>query len=183
MTPVSGKGTGAKTVCVYCASSQKCHADYMDGAFQLGQALARNGIQIVYGGGGTGLMGRLAEGALGCGGRVVGVIPEFLRPLELGHPRLSELVVVGDMRERKQRMIAGTDACIALPGGCGTLEELFEAITLKRLGIYLQPIILVNIRGFFDPCIELLRAVRRRTLHGPAPPGDVARGGGPPPDD
>lgn len=152
-------------VCVYCASSELCDDDFKREAYRLGELLAENGTRIVYGGGGRGLMGQLASGALARGGHVVGIMPRFMQELEWGHPGLTELEIVEDMRERKHRMLTGSDAAIALPGGCGTLEELLEAITLKRLGIYLQPIIMVNTRGFFDPLLELLeRAVQERFM-------------------
>ena len=102
-------------------------------------------------------MGRLANGALDNGGKVIGVIPKFMQDLEWGHSGLTELHIVEDMRERKHRMLLGSDAVVALPGGSGTLEELLEAITLKRLGIYLNPIVLVNVQGFFEPLIALFR--------------------------
>jgi uncharacterized protein (TIGR00730 family) len=143
-------------VCVYCASSRSAHEDYRTAARALGAALARAGVQIVYGGGSAGSMGALADGALGAGGEVIGIIPNFMRELEWGHNNLSELHVVESMHERKRRMLEGADAVIALPGGCGTLEELFEAVTLKRLGLYVNPIVLVNTRGFFNHCQLLL---------------------------
>lgn len=155
-----------RRVCVYCASSELCDDEFKREAYRLGEVLAENGTRIVYGGGGSGLMGQLASGALNRGGHVVGIMPRFMQELEWGHPGLTELEIVEDMRERKHRMLTGSDAAIALPGGCGTLEELLEAITLKRLGIYLQPIVMVNTRGFFDPLLELLeRAVRERFMH------------------
>ena len=153
-------------VCVYCASSEAADEIYLRAACRLGEILAENSVTIVYGGGAVGLMGQLAEGALAKGGTVIGVIPRFMQELEWGHSRLTELHVVEDMRERKHRMLTGSDAAIALPGGCGTLEELLEAITLKRLGVYLNPIVLVNTRGFFDPLVEQLqRAVRERFMN------------------
>lgn len=144
-------------VCVYCASSEHCHPEYMQAAYRLGEILARNSLEIVYGGGALGLMGQVANGALANGGKVFGIMPRFMNELEWGHTRLTELKLVEDMRERKHLMLTGSAAVIALPGGCGTLEELFEAITLKRLAVYLNPIILLNTRHFFDPCVELLR--------------------------
>ena len=143
-------------VCVYCASSQKCDPAYLDAAERLGRHLALNQATLVYGGGGAGAMARLAEGALGAGGTVIGILPQFMQDLEWGHPQLTELHIVEDMRERKRRMMEGCDAVVALAGGCGTLEELFEAITLKRLGLYLGPIILVNTRNFYDHVVGAL---------------------------
>jgi hypothetical protein len=143
-------------VCVYCASSQKCDAEYLDAAERLGRHLARHQATLVYGGGGAGAMARLAEGALKEGGTAIGILPRFMQDLEWGHKELTELHIVDNMRERKHRMLDGADAVVALPGGCGTLEELFETITLKRLGRYLRPIILVNTRGFYDRVVDTL---------------------------
>lgn len=110
-------------------------------------------------------MGRLAAAALEAGGKVIGVLPRFMDDLEWGHRALSELRIVDDMHERKRVMLELSGAAIALPGGCGTLEELFEAITWKRLGLYFGPVVLVNVNGFFDPCIDLLnRCVDERFM-------------------
>jgi len=144
-------------VCVYCGSSEESDQAYLDSAYQLGGILAAHGITTVYGGGAIGSMGRLANGALAHGGKVVGVIPKFMQDLEWGHGGLTELQVVEDMRQRKHQMMLGADAVVALPGGSGTLEELLEAVTLKRLGIYLNPIVLVNVQAFFEPLLALFR--------------------------
>lgn len=143
-------------ICVYCASSRSCPPEYHQAATRLGAVLAERGFTIVYGGGGTGSMGALADGAISRGGQVVGIIPRFMEQLEWAHRGLSELTLVEDMRTRKHLMLSESQGVVALPGGCGTLEELFEAITLKRLGLYVHPIILVNTRRYFDPLIELL---------------------------
>jgi uncharacterized protein (TIGR00730 family) len=103
-------------------------------------------------------MGALADGALARGGRVEGVLPRFMYDLEWGHPRLSDLHVVNDLHERKRLMLDRSDAVVALPGGCGTFEELFEAITWKRLGLWSHPIVLMNVRGFYDPAVALLES-------------------------
>jgi uncharacterized protein (TIGR00730 family) len=145
-----------QAICVYCASSRQCDAEYHDAARRLGHSLAESRITVVYGGGAAGSMGALADGALARGGRVVGVLPRFMQELEWGHAGLSELHLVDDMRQRKQLMLERSQGVVALPGGCGTLEELFEAMTLKRLGLYLHPIVLVNTRRFFDPLVQLL---------------------------
>jgi len=145
-----------RAVCVYCASSSSAHPEYREAAFRLGEVLAGQGITLIYGGGSRGSMGALADGALRQGGRVVGILPRFMADLEWGHQGLTELKLVEDMRTRKHLMLTGAQAAIALPGGCGTLEELLEAITLKRLGLFLGPIVLVNTRGFFLPLLELL---------------------------
>lgn len=154
-----------RTVCVYCASSRAAHPEYREAAFRLGESLAGRGITIIYGGGAKGSMGALADGALSKGGRVVGILPRFMADLEWGHPGLTELRLVEDMRTRKHLMLTGAQAAVALPGGCGTFEELLEAITLKRLGLFLGPILLVNTRGYFQPLLEMLsRAVEERFM-------------------
>ncbi len=145
-----------RKVCVYCASSKQCDPKYLEDAERLGRHLAEQGATLVYGGGGSGAMARLADGALGAGGRAIGIIPRFMVELEWAHTQLTELCVVDDMRERKRRMLEGADAVVALAGGCGTLEELFETITLKRLGQYLGPIVMVNTLGFYDRVAALL---------------------------
>jgi uncharacterized protein (TIGR00730 family) len=145
-------------VCVFCASSRQIDKLYLEAAYRLGALLARESITVVYGGGAVGLMGELANGALAKGGTVIGVIPEFMYKLEWGHEGITELKIVKDMHERKKLVMQDSDAIIALPGGCGTFEELFEALTMKRLGFYLNPIALVNLNGFYDPLIEQLRS-------------------------
>src|SRR5215471_6918440 len=154
-----------RTVCVYCASSSRTPQVYLDAATALGHTLASSGMRIVYGGSSLGSMGRMAEAALAAGGHVTGVLPGFMDELEWGHRSLSELRIVTDMHERKRTMLELADAVVALPGGCGTLEELFEAITWKRLGLFFGPVVLVNVNGFFDPCVALLeRAVAERFM-------------------
>lgn len=146
-------------VCVYCASSERVDPLYRDAAFQLGTSLAEAGASVVYGGGRSGLMGAVADGALSKGGEVIGVIPRFMIEVEWQHPGLANLEIVEDMRERKHRLLTGSDAVVALPGGSGTLEELFEAITLKRLALYFNPIVLLNTRGFYTPLQAFMRNV------------------------
>jgi len=143
-------------VCVYCASSRQCDQVYHDAAARLGAVLARNHITIVYGGGKSGSMGALADAALAEGGRVIGVLPRFMDEVEWGHQRLSELILVNDMHERKRLMIQEVDAVIALPGACGTWEELFEAMSFKRLGLYAGPIVIVNTNQYYAPMLEML---------------------------
>jgi uncharacterized protein (TIGR00730 family) len=146
-------------ICVYAASSPQAASGYMDAARELGETLAAGGCSIVYGGGSQGLMGALADGALARGGEVIGILPKFMADLEWGHPGLTHLDLVEDMRERKHKLLAGSDAVVALPGGCGTLEELFEAITLKRLGLYFNPILLLDTNGFYQPLQAFLQQV------------------------
>lgn len=127
--------------------------------------MAEHGYSIIYGGGAVGSMGALADGAIAHGGRVVGVLPEFMMELEWGHRNLTELRVVEDMRIRKHAMLSNSAGMVALPGGSGTFEELLEAITLKRLGIYTHPIVLVDTKRYFGPLIQLLEhAVEERFM-------------------
>jgi len=154
-------------ICVYCASSEQCDRIYHDAATALGRALAEAGCTIVYGGGAVGLMGSLANGALAAGGDVIGIIPRFMTEVEWQHPGLASLEVVEDMRERKHRLLTGSDAVVALPGGCGTLEELFEALTLKRLGLYFNPIVLVNTKGFYAPLEDFMRQMIEQRFMNP----------------
>jgi uncharacterized protein (TIGR00730 family) len=128
-------------------------------ARRLGEILAAAGKTIVYGAAGHGLMGAVADGALARGGEVYGVVPGFLQELELTHESLTGLEIVGGMHARKQLMLTNSDAVIALPGGCGTLEELFEALTMKRLGQWVGPVILLNTNGFYDGLSKFLEHV------------------------
>jgi uncharacterized protein (TIGR00730 family) len=146
-------------ICVYAASSQQCDRAYHDAAFQLGVLLAQAGCSVVYGGGSVGSMGAVANGVLSVGGEVIGIIPRFMAELEWGHAGLTRLELVEDMRERKHGLLADSDAVVALPGGCGTLEELFEAITLKRLGLYFNPIVLLNTLDFYTPLQNFMAQV------------------------
>src|SRR5256884_5925334 len=154
-----------RAVCVYCASSRTAHPEYRAAARRLGEVLAGEGVGIVYGGGAAGSMGALADGALSKGGHVVGILPRFMADLEWGHKGLSDLQLVEDLRTRKHMMLALSQAAIALPGGSGTLQELLEAITLNRLGLYLNPIVMVNTPGFFTALLDVLnRAVEERFM-------------------
>jgi uncharacterized protein (TIGR00730 family) len=152
-------------VLVYCASSTQAHPDHYAAARTLGRLLAEQGITIVYGGGSVGSMGALADAALAARGRLIGILPRFMDDLEWGHKSLTEMRLVDDMHHRKRLMLEEADAVVALPGGSGTFEELLEAITWKRLGLYRNPIVIVNVRGFYDPLRELLeRAVAERFM-------------------
>jgi uncharacterized protein (TIGR00730 family) len=151
-------------VCVYCASSRQCDASFHEAARRVGAHLAGSGLTIVYGGGAVGSMGALADGALAAGGRVIGVLPRFMQELEWGHPAVP-LQVVADMHERKRTMLELSQAVVALPGGCGTWEELLEAMAWKRLGLWNGPIVILNQDGFYDPLVQLLdRAIRDRFM-------------------
>lgn len=145
-----------QTVCVFCAANPGNDVVYRADAIAFGQLLARSGRRIVYGGGRTGLMGALAEGALGAGGRIVGVMPRHLVEREVAHTSLTELRVVSSMHERKTMLSELADGFVAMPGGLGTLEELFEIWTWGQLGLHRKPVGLLNVNGFFDPMLSFL---------------------------
>ena len=145
------------SVCVYCGSRHGRRPAYTAAARALGKAIGSRGWQLVYGGGKVGLMGEVANATLAAGGRVVGVIPESLQQREVGHTGLHELHVVPTMHARKQVMAERADLFIALPGGIGTLEELYEVWTWRQLGYHDQPIGLINIEGYFDPLLAFMR--------------------------
>lgn len=144
------------SVCVYSASSTKIDAVYFQAAETLGRLLAEHRIRLINGAGSIGLMCSVADAVLKNGGEVTGVIPRFMVEQNWHHTGLTELIEVESMHERKQKMANLSDGIIALPGGCGTLEELLEIITWKQLGLYLNPIIILNTNGFFDPLLEML---------------------------
>lgn len=145
------------SVCVYCASSTKIKAAYFNAAEQLGTLLGKRKLQVINGAGSIGLMRTISDATLKAGGTVTGVIPGFMIEQGWHHSGLTELIEVDTMHERKQRMADLSDAVIALPGGCGTLEELLEVITWKQLGLYLNPIVILNTDHYFDPLLEMLR--------------------------
>jgi uncharacterized protein (TIGR00730 family) len=148
--------TELKRICVFCGSSTGNEPDYVTVAQELGRRLATDGITLVYGGGGIGLMGALADACLEAGGEVIGVIPVGLFRKEIGHEGLTDLVEVQSMHERKQLMYDLADAFIALPGGLGTLEELAEVLTWNQLGILSKPVALLDVGGFWDGLVEWL---------------------------
>ena len=145
-----------KNVCVYSASSTQIAPVYFTAAEELGRLLALQGINLINGAGSIGLMAAASDAALQAGGTVTGVIPRFMVEQGWHHLGLTQLVQTETMHERKQQMAQMSDGVIALPGGCGTLEELLEIITWKQLGLYLKPIVILNINGYFDPLIEML---------------------------
>ncbi|TAM00521.1 MAG: TIGR00730 family Rossman fold protein [Paraburkholderia sp.] len=145
-----------KAVCVYCGSSFGVNPVYAAAAKAFGRALVAANLGLVYGGGKVGLMGVIADTVMAEGGRAIGVIPELLLNKEVGHEGLSELHVVHDMHQRKKMMADLSDAFVALPGGVGTLEELFEVYTWAQLGYHHKPVGILNIDGFYDPLIALL---------------------------
>lgn len=154
-----------QAVTFFCGSSRRCDPAYLRAAAWLGREFARQGIAIVYGGGAVGLMGALADAALAENGRVIGIIPEFMRDLEWAHSSITALRVVQDMHERKKLLALESDAVVALPGGVGTFEELLEVLSFKRLGLYSHPVVILNLRDFYRPLEQLLaRAIDERFL-------------------
>lgn len=146
-----------KNVCVYSASSTKIAPVYFAVAEELGQLLALRGINLINGAGSIGLMAATSNACLEAGGTVTGVIPHFMVEQNWHHKGLTQLIETETMHERKQTMAELSDGIIALPGGCGTMEELLEIITWKQLGIYLNPIVILNIDGFYNPLLEMLQ--------------------------
>lgn len=154
-----------KRICVFAGSSPGKRPEYAEAAQQLGEELCARGYDLVYGGGGVGLMGTVADSVLGNGGRVIGIIPAALAEKEVAHQGLTELRIVASMHERKALMAELSNAFIALPGGLGTLEELFEVLTWVQLGIHTKPCGLVNVGGYFNGLLEfILHAVEERFL-------------------
>lgn len=144
-------------VCVYCASSGHIHSDYFEATSRLAHLLVEAGIQVVFGGGSSGLMGQLADSVLAANGKIKGIMPEFMNEVEWGHKGVTDFTYTQTMHERKAKFLEGTDALIALPGGPGTFEELFEALTLKKLAQFSKPIVILNTRSYFKPFIDLMQ--------------------------
>ncbi|GAA4251601.1 TIGR00730 family Rossman fold protein [Azospirillum formosense] len=144
------------SVCVYCGSSSRVAAVHKEAAHMLGDGLARRGIQLVYGGGRVGLMGIAADAALAAGGQVVGIIPEHIQSAEIEHTGLTELHVVDSMHTRKRMMVNRADAFVVLPGGLGTLDEAFETLTWKQLGLHDKPVVIVDVDGYWRPLLGLI---------------------------
>jgi len=152
-------------ICVYCASSGRISDVYFEATERLAREFVQAGVFVVYGGGASGLMGRLADTVLAEGGKIRGVIPGFMDKIEWTHPGLTEVVVTETMHERKMKFLDGTDALVALPGGTGTFEELLEAITLKRLGLLTIPIVILNTTGYYAPLREMFeKAIRENFM-------------------
>jgi uncharacterized protein (TIGR00730 family) len=141
-------------VCIFASSSSRINSDYADAASELGLLLSRAGTEVVFGGGGIGLMGKLADTIIENKGTITGVIPSFMKDQGWDHSDVNEMIITSDMGERKRQMFAMADAIVALPGGVGTLEELTEAITLKQLGLFRGPVIILNTLNFYKSLIE-----------------------------
>jgi hypothetical protein len=155
-----------KSICVYCGSNAGSKPAYAERAVALGARIAREGLQLVYGGGNVGLMGIVADAVLEHGGEVVGVIPEQLVKWEVAHTGVTRLEVVANMHERKARMFDLADAFVALPGGFGTLDEMFEMLTWRQLGLGNKPCAFLDVDGFYAPLIGMIdRMVEERFLH------------------
>ena len=148
-----------KSVAVFCGSSTGSEKIYMEQAFLLGETLAKRNVGLIYGGAKVGLMGSVADGALRQGGKVIGVLPRFLQNKEIAHENLTELIIVNTMHERKTKMSALCEGVIALPGGFGTLEELFEILTWAQLGLHQKPIAILNINGFYNDLLSCLQTM------------------------
>jgi len=148
-----------KRIVVYCGSNAGNDPVYTHAAIQIAQTLKQQGIGLVYGGGDIGLMGLMADEMLRIGGKVIGVIPQLLFDKEMAHRGLTELIVVKDMQERKAKMLELADACIALPGGIGTMDELFDALTLNQLGFHKKPCGVLNINGFYNKLQDLMEHI------------------------
>jgi uncharacterized protein (TIGR00730 family) len=148
-----------RCLCVYCGSSGAVEVPYREAARELGGRCAAAGVELVFGGGRVGLMGLLADAALAANGKVTGIIPSHLRSAELAHPGVSELLVVGSMHERKRLMAERADAFAVLPGGIGTLDETFEIVSWRQLGLHDKPILLVDVGGYWAPLLALLEHI------------------------
>jgi hypothetical protein len=146
-----------KSIVVFCGSSEGVNVVYASNAYELGETFAKKNIQLVYGGAKIGIMGKVAEGVLTNGGKVIGVIPEFLTLKEVFHEGLTELIVTQNMQQRKLKMHDLSDGIIMLPGGFGTLEEFFEMLTWSQLGLHQYPIGILNANGFYDPLLKMMQ--------------------------
>lgn len=151
--------TTITSLCVFCGSKTGHDPAYARAAETLARQLCARGVRLIYGGGGIGIMGRLTEAVLQGGGKVTGVIPEFLLQYEVGNPDIDELIVVESMHERKRTMFERADGFVIMPGGLGTLDEAFEILTWKQLQLHKKPIVLVNVGGYWDPFAAMIDAI------------------------
>ena len=166
-----------KTLVVYCGSSDDVPPVYLEAARAMGAALVQRGLTLIFGGGRTGLMGAVADAALAAGGRVIGILPHQFNTPVLAHGGLSEMVLVDSMHERKARMAEMGDAFVALPGGFGTLEELFEILTWAQIGMHRKPVGVLNVQGYYNPLLTMIEPRRVAGVHLCGAPGaDGVRG-------
>ena len=153
-------------ICVYCASSPKVDKKYFDATKRLAKEFVKADIEVVYGGGASGLMGKLADTILENGGKIKGIMPKFMNEVEWAHKKVIDFEFTETMHERKAKFLEGIDGLVALPGGSGTLEELLEAITLKRLGQFTKPIIILNTDGYYESLKQMLeKSVKENFMH------------------
>jgi len=145
-----------KSLCVYCGSSDRGSPAHHDAALRLGGTMVKAGIRLVYGGGRIGMMGRIADAVMDSGGEVIGIIPQFLEQVEVGHSGVTQLIVTENMHDRKQKMAEMSDAFLIMPGGLGTLEETFEILTWKQLGLHDKPVIIADIGGYWQHLTNLI---------------------------
>ncbi|HRP89590.1 MAG TPA: TIGR00730 family Rossman fold protein [Edaphocola sp.] len=145
-----------KNILVFCGAKPGNDKEFTEKAYELGSYMAKNNLRLIYGGGKTGMMGAVADGVLENGGTVIGIIPSFLKGMEIMHPNLTELIEVETMHERKAKMEQMADAVVALPGGFGTLDEIFELLTWSQLGLHSKPLALYNIKGYYDVLIVMM---------------------------
>jgi len=164
-----------RTVCVYCGSGPGTNPRFIEAAKALGKVFAENDVRLVYGGGSLGMMGAIASSVLDHGGRVTGIIPDFLTTRENALTRVQELIVTPDMHERKRLMFEHSDAFVAMPGGVGTLEELVEQLTWKQLGRHAKPVLLANIDGFWEPLLALFAHMRATEFIRPSLSFDILK--------
>jgi len=164
-----------RTVCVYCGSGPGTNPRFMEAAKALGKVFAENDVRLVYGGGSLGMMGAVASSVLDHGGRVTGIIPDFLTTRENALTRVQEMIVTPDMHERKRLMFEHSDAFVAMPGGVGTLEELVEQLTWKQLGRHAKPVLLANIDGFWEPLLALFTHMRSTEFIRPSLSFDILK--------
>jgi len=164
-----------RTVCVYCGSGPGTNPRFIEAANALGKVFAENDVRLVYGGGSLGMMGAVASSVLDHGGRVTGIIPDFLTTRENALTRVQELIVTPDMHERKRLMFEHSDAFVAMPGGVGTLEELVEQLTWKQLGRHAKPVLLANIDGFWEPLLALFTHMRATEFIRPSLSFDILK--------
>lgn len=146
-----------KNIAIYCASSTKIRQSFFDGAEAVGRLLAERGVGVITGSGRLGLMNTVQDAAMKAGGRVIGIIPQFMVEQGWQSENVTEFIITRDMHERKQLIAEKNDGCIALPGGCGTMEELLEVVTWKQLGLYLHPIVILNQDGYYDALLAQLK--------------------------